>query len=217
MQTNYNMSLSRVPAGQFVTLTLVFLCHPTPHFFYMHKRTDARTHTSTHPRDIIEVKSRDRITLHHRNTLWLPFCELLTHVEAVPSAQRDSEKRGKGITQSCSPTAIDERQMSKWVSTWVTIMLLNPVSLSIMVFSCMAHVLTKTDRLWPRTPSPVTPGVQPDHSDCTVICFHPLLWMSCLLPMFINAWRPKAQWHTVAAVIFVRQLRQFTSLWGAKG
>lgn len=75
---------------------------------------------------------------------------------------------------------------------------LNYVSLIIMVFSCMAHVQAKTDRLRPKTPSPVTPGVQPDRSDCPVICFHPLPRTSCLLHKFINAEerRPNAQLHS---------------------
>lgn len=33
---------------------------------------------------------------HYGNTLWLPLCELFTHVEADPSALRDGEKNRDG-------------------------------------------------------------------------------------------------------------------------
>lgn len=102
LQTSYNMCLSWGPAGQFVTLTLVCL-YPLM-LFYMHtrRRTDAHSCIHSPTRYYWGQIKRDSDTRHHRITLWLPFCELLTHVEAVPSAQRDGEKRGKrdGITQT---------------------------------------------------------------------------------------------------------------------
>lgn len=90
---------------------------------------------------------RETQTRRHRITLWPPFCELLTHVEAVPSAQRDGETRGTsdGITLTSSATGTDERRMSKWASTTFDKGVFHLVS--IIVFSCMAHVLTKTGRL----------------------------------------------------------------------
>lgn len=77
-----------------VTLTSGSPSNPAAHFLHAHKHTHLDDHTFIHSptlqyRGQIERWSQ---TPHHGSSLWLPFCELFTHVEADPSAQRDGEK-----------------------------------------------------------------------------------------------------------------------------